>query len=155
MISRMKVLVLATLALVTLFVLPMEAQKSYNDASGGFLNETTFVASAAYTTSNNAITPIDIGSYTSGSLIINVTAVSGTSPSLTVNFQTCSSTPGQSTAPANANCVTHTAGSAITATGLQIIKLDHFARWNTVNYTITGTTPSFTFTVIGYFKPTS
>jgi hypothetical protein len=49
----------------------------------------------------------------------------------------------------------HTASSAITATGVYLVKVDHFARWNTVSYAITGTTPSFTMTVNGYFKPTS
>lgn len=129
-------------------------QKTYTDATGAFLNETAFV-NGTVTTSSSSVTPVDLGAYASGVIVINVTAASGTSPSLTVNFQTCASTPGAGTAPANANCTTHTAGSAITATGLQIIKVDHFARWNTVNYTISGTTPSFTVTVTGYFKPTS
>jgi hypothetical protein len=134
--------------------MPAHAQKSYRDATGGFLNMTRVLdCSAACTTSNSSVTPIDIGAFTSGVLIINVTAVSGTSPSLTVNFQTCDGTGGS--APANTNCVNHTTGSAITATGLQIIKVDHFSRWVTVTSTISGTTPSFTYTVTGYFKPTS
>jgi hypothetical protein len=151
-----KVLIACMLAAVMLMpATPAQAQKSYRDATGGFLNETAFVPSAAYTTSSNTITPVDLGAYTSGIIVVNVTAVSGTSPSLTVNFRTCASSPGQQTAPANANCVIHTAGSAITATGLQIIKVDHFARWNTLDFSISGTTPSFTFTATGYFKPTS
>jgi hypothetical protein len=139
-----------------LCVLPAQAQKQYRDATSGFMNETTFVASAAYTTSSSTITPVDIGSYASGVLMINVTAVAGTStPTLTVNFAACASSAGQQSAPANANCTTHTAGTGITATGVYLIKVDHFPRWNTVNYTISGTTPSFTFSVVGYFKPTS
>jgi hypothetical protein len=153
--SVSSMLVLMALAFVALVAAPpAEAQKSYNDATGGFLNETTFVTSAAYTTGATA-TPADIGAYASGVIVINVTVVSGTSPSLTVNFQTCFTPPGTGSAPATSNCVIHTAGTAITATGIYFIKVDHFARWNTVNYAITGTTPSFTFSVVGYFKPTS
>jgi hypothetical protein len=137
---------LVALMLMVATAPPAQAQKTYRDATSGFLNETAFVPSAAYTTSASNITPVDIGGYASGIVVINVTAVSGTSPSLTVNFQTCSSTPGSSTAPANANCVVHTASSAITATGVYLVKVDHFARWNTVSYAITGTTPSFTMT---------
>lgn len=151
--------VLTTAAMLALALLmlpaPGAAQKSYRDATGGFLNETTFLASAAYTTTQNAITPVDLGSYASGVIVVNVTVVSGSSPTLTVNFQTCSSAPGAQTAPANANCVTEFSTSSITATGVSFIKVDHFARWNTINAVIGGTTPSFTMTVIGYFKPTS
>jgi hypothetical protein len=146
---------LAVLAVLAALVIVGAAWKSYQDATGGFLNETRFVNATNASTGSSSITPIDLGSYASGAIVINVTAISGTSPSLTVNFQTCDTQPGTQTAPSNSNCVTHTAGSAITATGLQVIKVDHFARWNTVNYTITGTTPQVSFTVDGYFKPTS
>ena len=144
------------LLLIAFMVLPptsAHAQKSYRDATGGFMNFTQFVNCSACTTGSSSIVPADVGSYASGIIVINVTAASGTSPSLTVNFQVCDG--NTQSAPANANCVTHTAGTAITATGIQIIKVDHFTRWTTVSYTITGTTPSFNFTVNGYFKPTS
>ena len=148
--------VMALAMAVAICATPASAQKNYRDATSGFLNETTFVPSAAYTASASNITPVDLGAYASGLMVINVTAVSGTTPSLTVNFQTCYSAPGSGTAPAAANCVTHTASAAITATGVYLIKpLANFARWNNVSYTITGTTPSFTFSAVGYFKPTS
>jgi hypothetical protein len=154
-IAKLFVFVAILLCVCITLPTPALAQKTYRDASSGFLNETTFVVSAAYTANISTVAPVDIGAYASGVIVLNVTAVSGTSPSMTVNFQTCSSTPGSSTAPANAACTNHTASSAITATGVYIIKVDHFARWNTVAATITGTSPSFTFTAIGYFKPTS
>ncbi|HEV7521990.1 MAG TPA: hypothetical protein VGP89_12905, partial [Candidatus Angelobacter sp.] len=58
--------VLLVLMLVVCMVLPpvpaaAQSIKTYRDATGGFLNETTFLPSAAYTTSNNAIVPIDVG----------------------------------------------------------------------------------------------
>lgn|GEM_PF-3170309 len=153
----LKVLTCALLAVcMVLPPMPAQAQKTYRDATGGFLNETTFLPSAAYTTSNTSITPVDLGAYSSGLIVIQVTAVSGTSPSLTVNFQTCASSPGQTTPPATTACTLHTASSAITTTGVFLIKpLANFARWNTVSTTITGTTPSFTMQILGYFKPTS
>jgi hypothetical protein len=129
-----------------------QSTKAYRDATGGFMNETTFLPSAAYTASNNAITPIDIGGYDVGVIIINVTAVSGTTPSLTVNYMGCDSPPGSQTFPANANCGIHTASSAITSTGVFFIKVDHLTRYSTVNTVITGTSPSFTMTVRGQFK---
>jgi hypothetical protein len=146
------------LLLVTCMVMPpvpahaQTSTKTYRDATGGFLNETTFLASAAYTTSNNTITPIDIGGYDVGIIIINVTAVSGTSPSLTVNFMACDSAPGTQTIPTNANCGLHTASSAITATGVFFVKVDHTTRFSTVQTVITGTSPSFTMTIRGQFK---
>jgi hypothetical protein len=152
--DRIKVALLCTLMLMCILPAPATAN-TYRDATGGFLKEYQFLASSAYTTSNSAITPIDTGAYASGVIVINVTAVSGTSPSLTVNFQACSSAPGAQSAPANAACGNHTASAAITATGVYLIKVDHYATWNTISTTITGTTPSFTMSIIGYFKPTS
>jgi hypothetical protein len=149
--------VLCAILLVTCMILPptsvdAQSNKSYKDATGGFMNETTFLSSAAYTTSNNTITPIDVGGYDVGVIIINVTAVSGTSPSLTVNFNACDSAPGSQTFPANAACGLHTASAAITATGVFFIKVDHLTRYVTVQTVITGTSPSFTMTIRGQFK---
>jgi hypothetical protein len=128
--------------------------RNYRDSTVGFMGVYTVLdCTTPCTTTNTSVTPVDVGVYASGIIIINVTAVSGTSPSLTVNFQVCDG--NASAAPANTNCVNHTTGSAITATGLQIIKIDHFPRYITVTSTISGTTPSFTFTVKGYFKPQS
>jgi hypothetical protein len=148
--------ILLCLLLVACMVLPpvpAQAQKTYRDSTVGFISVPVYINCSACTASASNITPIDVGAYASGVIIVNVSAVSGTTPSLTVNFQICDG--NASAAPSNANCVTHTAGSAITATGLQVIKVDHFSRWTTLNYTISGTTPSFTFTATGYFKPTS
>jgi hypothetical protein len=150
--------VLSLLLLVFFMVLPpvptaaQTSGKTYRDATGGFLNETTFLAAAAYTTSNNAITPIDIGGYDEGVIIINVTAVSGTTPSLTVNFMGCDSAPGTQTIPANSACGIHTAGSAITAAGVFFVKVDHTTRFSTIQTVITGTSPSFTMDIRGQFK---
>lgn len=158
--DRLGVLKVAIVSLLlALFMLPpvpaqAQAQKAYTDATGGFLNQTVILdCTTPCTATNTSVTPIDVGAYASGIIIVNFTAVSGTTPSATVNFQACDGIAA--TAPANTNCVNHTTGSAITAAGLQIIKVDHFPRWVTVTITISGTTPSFTGKVTGYFKPTS
>ena len=149
--------VLLCILLVGMMVMPptpagAQSTKTYRDATGGFLNETTFLAAGAYTTSNNTITPIDVGGYDVGVIVINVTVVSGTSPSLTVNFMGCDSAPGTQTFPANSACGVHTASTAITATGVYFVKVDHLTRFSTVQTVITGTSPSFTMAIRGQFK---
>jgi hypothetical protein len=146
------VLLVACMALPPMPSMAQTSSKTYRDATGGFLNETTFLPSAAYTTSSNTITPIDVGGYDVGIIIINVTAVSGTTPSLTVNFNGCDSAPGSQTFPANSACALHTASAAITATGVFFIKVDHLTKFVTVQTVITGTSPSFTMTIRGQFK---
>lgn len=144
------------LALVFAFVVMAHAQASantYNDATGGFMKENQYLTSAAYTTSNTGTTPVDTGAYDGGIIIINVTAVSGTSPSLTVNFNSCYSVAGTQSAPAATACASEFASSAITATGTYFIKVDHFSRWTNISTTITGTSPSFTMSIVGNFKP--
>ena len=150
--------VLLCLLLMTVMIMPptpatgQTSTKTYRDATGGFLNETTFLAAAAYTTSNNTITPIDVGGYDVGIIVINVTAVSGTSPSLTVNFVGCDSAPGTQTIPSNSACGIHTASTAITAAGVFFVKVDHLTRFVSVQTVITGTSPSFTMDIRGQFK---
>jgi hypothetical protein len=128
---------------------PVMAQKSYRDATSGFLNETQFLSSAARTTSDSTAVPVDIGPYDTGNIIVNITAVSGSaSPTLTVIFDVC--------ADATVNkCVQHSATAGLTATGLTLLKVNQLGRYHRIRYTISGTTPSFTFEVYGVFKPTT
>lgn len=135
------------LMLCSVCVQPAAAQtKTYRDATGGFLNETTFLASAARTTSGDSGTVVDLGAYPNGNVFIGVTAASGTTPSMLVTFQSCPDTTP-------ANCIDHTTTSAITTTGNTLMKLNNFGRYVLIKYAITGTTPSFTFSVKGAFKP--
>jgi hypothetical protein len=133
---------------VALLVTPMGAQtRQYRDATSGFLNQTTFVALGAETASGDSGTPVDMGPYSNGVIHINVTAESGTgTPTLTVTFQSCADAT-------ITYCSTHTASSGITATGNTILKVSNYGRYVRVIYTISGTTPSFTFQVLGAFKP--
>lgn len=143
------VLLLAVL-MIGMLATPMAAQRTYRDATSGFLNQTTFVPLAAYTASGNSgSASVDMGPYSAGVIHVDVTAISGTgTPTLTVNFQACADAT-------TTYCTTHTASAAITATGNYLIKVNNFGRYVFVTYTISGTTPSFTFQALGAFKPTT
>lgn len=138
---------LAALVIAMLVIVPIEAQiQSTRDATSAFIKESAILASAARTASGDSTTVIDLAAYASGNIFIDVTAVSGTTPSMTVTFQSCSTTT-------TTDCYDHTAGAAITVAGKQLVKVNNFGRYGFVKFAITGTTPSFTFSVKGAFKP--
>jgi len=137
-------LVAVVLMAMMCFMPLADAQKTYRDATGGFLNETTFLASAARTSSGDSTAVVDLGAYANGNIFIDVTAASGT-PSMTVAFQSCPDTTV-------ANCFDHTTSSAITGTGKTLLKVNNFGRYVLIKYTISGGTPSLTFSVKGAFK---
>lgn len=138
---------LVSLAVLLLFLaVPGQSQiTSTRDASAAFIKETSFAASAARTASGNSGSPVDLAAYDSAAVMINVTAVSGTSPTLTVNFENCIDS-------GTTKCGTHTASASITATGFYMIKASNIARYVRTSWTIGGTTPSFTFEVYAVFK---
>lgn len=116
---------------------------SYVRSDGTFVYTEGFspaaIPSAARTTSGNGV------AYETGDrvevrgLVLDVTAASGTSPSLTVNVQTSDD---------NTTWRTLQSFTAVTAAPanqhLSVGGLDRFMRFS---WTITGTTPSFTFSV--------
>lgn len=111
-----------------------------------FQGTKTVVASAAYTaTASSAGVPLtnDVGEYVS--LFVNCTAVSGTSPSMTLSVQW--SNDGVTWADADGTADTFAAITAAKNTVKQFIVKGPLYR---VTYTITGTTPSFTFGVTSY-----
>lgn len=73
-------------------------------------------------------------------LYINCTAASGTTPTLDIAYE-CSNDEGTT-------FFTHTAATQITASGKQLLKLTNVGGTARVSYTIAGTTPSFTFSVV-------
>lgn len=100
----------------------------------------TALASAAYTASGTA----DLGALPGDSdeltIYLNVTAVSGTTPSMTVTYQS---------SPDGVTYYDHTAGAAITAAGVQMIKIPtNSGTYGRISYAISGTTPSFTFSAV-------
>lgn len=78
------------------------------------------------------------------SVLVNATAVSGTTPSLTV--EVVWSHDGTTFASA----ATPDTFTAITATGAVVKQFPVKGRYARLKYTITGTTPSFTVTATGY-----
>lgn len=77
---------------------------------------------------------------------VNVSAVSGTTPSLTVNLQ--------DSVDDGANWNTVASTSAISATGLTVLRVPittPFASNLRISYSVSGTTPSFTLGIRGYF----
>ncbi len=69
---------------------------------------------------------------------LNITAASGTSPSLTVTVEDSAD---------GVVWVTHTAFAAKTGVGSDALRLDKLARYVLARCAISGTTPSFTFSV--------
>lgn len=75
---------------------------------------------------------------------IDATAVTGTSPSMTVTYQI---------SPDGVAFYDHTAGVAITAAGRQSIRIPaNIGAFGRIAYAISGTTPSFTFSASAELK---
>src|SRR5262245_1760890 len=74
-----------------------------------------------------------------GNVLLDITAVSGAAPSLTVTVETSAD---------GSNWFTHTAFTAKTAAGRDILKLGNLGSFARVSYAISGTTPSFSFSVV-------
>lgn len=99
----------------------------------------TALASAARTVTGAA----DIGALPDSYVELNVyvasTVVTGTSPSMTVTYQ-CSHN--------GTDWFDHTSGAAITSAANQVIKIPaNIGKFGRISYAISGTTPSFTFSV--------
>ncbi len=104
----------------------------------------TALASAARTATGT----VDLGAFPADAdeinIYLNVTVVSGTSPSRTATYQ-CS--------PDGVTYYDHTAGAAITAAGNQVIKVaTNTGTYGRISYAISGTTPSFTFSAVAENK---
>lgn len=101
---------------------------------------TTVLASAARTTSGTVDMGAIPGMFQELIVYLDATVVSGTTPSLTVTYQT---------SPDNVSWFDNTAGAAITAVGKQVIKVPTTAgNYGRLSYAISGTTPSFTFSAV-------
>lgn len=103
------------------------------------------VASAARTTSGNSGPLIIVDKGSQVSLLADVTAVSGTTPSMTLSVEW--SHDGTTFAAADP---VDTHGAAITATAQRAKVYTVKGPYYRVVWAITGTTPSFTFSVRAY-----
>lgn len=95
------------------------------------------LASAARTATGAAAIDQAPSLFTEANIYVDVTAVSGTTPSMTVTYQT---------SPDGVTWYDNTAGSAITTSSRQLIKVPaNLGVYGRLSYVISGTTPSFTF----------
>ena len=99
----------------------------------------TLAASAARTATGNGAT-VHVGEADTARLTLDVTAAAGTTPSLTVAVQ--HSHDGSTWA-------THSSFAAKTTAGTERKVFGGLDRYVRATWTITGTTPSFTFSVVG------
>jgi hypothetical protein len=108
--------------------------------------EETLVASAARTTSGSQVSAADYGPYDQLRAQLNVTAASGTTPNLAVVIE--------DSADGGVNWNTVGTFTAKTAAGRETISVSGFTgRRLRATWTITGTTPSFTFSVAIVAEP--
>jgi hypothetical protein len=105
---------------------------------------TTIVDNENITSSGNSST-IDIGGYPYVFVFIYVSSVSGTSPSLNVYLNAYDSTTGQSVAVASVTNITSSGTYYMSASGLAV-------RYVNVSWTVSGTSPSFTTTIVLHAK---
>ena len=99
----------------------------------------TLLPSAARTSSGSGDGSSAAAEFREGNILLDITAVSGTSPSLTVTVETSAD---------GANWFAHTAFTAKTAAGKDVLKLANVGSYVRVSYAISGTSPSFTFSVV-------
>jgi hypothetical protein len=107
-----------------------------------FPGDMVSLADSAPRTTNGSGPAVAVEAHNTVRAQLNITAASGTTPSMTVTIETSSTGSGGWT-------TVGTAFAAATTTGVQrrvASSLDRFIR---VTWAITGTTPSFTFSVSG------
>lgn len=105
----------------------------------------TLLSSAARTASGTAGLDSMVAEFDSVDIFIDATAVSGTSPTMTVTYQ--ASVDGGTT------WFDVSSGAAITAVGKQVINVpSKLGVQGRVSYAIGGTTPSFTFSAIAQLR---
>lgn len=101
--------------------------------------QTVSLAASAARTATGSGTGVELGDRSVARLVLDISAASGTTPTLDVVVQ-CSSD----------NATWYTAGTFTQATGTgterKVVNLDRYVR---ASWTIGGTTPSFTFSLTG------
>ncbi len=105
----------------------------------------TIQTSATETVSGNS-GAVEVGEYREALVTLNVTAASGTSPTLAVQLQ---ASDDEGTTWYNLPNALFTTATAVTNQALQISTFGDYIR---ASYAITGTTPSFTFAIKAVLK---
>lgn len=97
------------------------------------------LASSAARTSNGTGSALQVEEFIEGRVFLDVTAVSGTTPSLTVRIE--DSWDGST-------WWNHTNFSAVSAATQKAVSLTTFGKYIRCKWNMTGTSPSFTFSVV-------
>jgi len=114
---------------------------SYQRADGKFVYTESFKLSQTITATGNMTAGVDVGSATMcRNLVVTASAVGGTTPSITINFQT---------SPDNSTWTTQASYTAITANGSQAKSFSPLERYARLSWAVTGTTPTFTINAVG------
>lgn len=96
---------------------------------------------ASAVTANGQSSGVDVSRFTEGLLLINTTAVSGTTPSLTLSVETLD--------PVTNTWFTHPVSiSAINSVSKTVVQLTNFGHQIRLKWTVGGTNPSFTFSAV-------
>ncbi len=98
---------------------------------------TVVTAGTVATATNTPATVVNAGNYGTAVAYLNVTAASGTTPSMTVKFQDSADKTNWVDVPSGAF-------GAVTTTGISRLVLTNVGPYLRAVETITGTTPSFT-----------
>jgi hypothetical protein len=113
---------------------------SYQRADGRYVYTEQLKLSQTITATGNG-TGVDVGAATiCRGLVVTASAVGGTTPSITINFQT---------SPDNSSWTTQASYTAITANGTQTKTFSPLERYARLSWTVTGTTPTFTINAVG------
>jgi len=123
-------------------------QRAKTDTSGNLVSRmasttVTLHTSGAETTTGNG-TNFTVGQFQEAIVMLSCTAASGTTPTLNAKLQTFDGSVWYD--------IPDSAFTQLTGTGSQAIKVNTFGSIMRVVWTLGGTTPSFTFSVIGIFK---
>lgn len=103
----------------------------------------TFLPSSSRTSSGNSGNGTYVGENNEAIVYLEITAASGTTPTLDVVIQdTIDGT----------NWDTVSSFTQASSTGREVIRISNFSRYMRISYTIGGTTPDFTFSVKTYIK---
>lgn len=117
-------------------MLPSDVQARYSTTY-------TILPSSVISSSGNS-DPIDVSDYLYGIIFVDVTAVSGTSPTLTIIIE--------SQDPVSLKYAEITRKENITTIGTYAIQISNFGNKIRVRWILGGTTPSFTLSMGGIFK---
>lgn len=122
----------------------MDMYSAPHEAAVRYVRRYTLHPSQAETASGSSA-PVDVSNFAEALLFITVTAVSGTTPSMQLALQTQDPVTGNWVNVPNINPALPSSITAPT-TGTNVYALTNYGQQLRLSWTISGTSPSFTFT---------